>query len=192
MSAGRGARRVFLALPLPAAARQALAERCAFIGRTRHWRAVRADAYHVTVHFFGALEPDALERARQLAHHPRLAAAGAAGCELVGWGRFPARGRARVLHAELGGGGREHVTAVLALARTLVGEAGFAVERRPPHPHVTVARARRGAAPPRPQPQPWPPVPCLLDRLVLFESHPAPSGARYQPLEVQSLAAAVH
>ena len=104
----------------------------------------------------------------------------------MGWGRFPARGRARVLHAELGGGGREHVTAVLALARTLVGEAGFAVERRPPHPHVTVARARGAAAAPRTAPWPGPPVPCLLDRLVLFESHPAPSGARYQPLEVQS------
>ena len=95
------------------------------------------------MHFFGALPADALLRARQLTHHLELAAVAAIRCRLVRFGQFPARGRARVLYAELGEG-REPVTALLALARTVVAAAGFAVERRPPQPHVTVARARRG------------------------------------------------
>ena len=140
---GGSGRRVFLALPLPAAAGSALGRRCACLDAAGRWRAVPPDAYHVTVHFFGALPADALLRARQLTHHPELAAVAAIRCRLVRFGQFPARGRARVLYAELGEG-REPVTALLALARTVVAAAGFAVERRPPQPHVTVARARRG------------------------------------------------
>ena len=140
---GGSGRRVFLALPLPAAACRALGRRCASLDAAGQWRAVPPDAYHVTVHFFGALPADALLRARQLTHHLELAAVAAIRCRLVRFGQYPARGRARVLYAELGEG-REPVTALLALARTVVAAAGFAVERRPPQPHVTVARARRG------------------------------------------------
>lgn len=63
-----GARRVFLALPLPAAARRELAgwSRAALATHASHLRLIDEVGYHATVHFFGPLAAADLSRAQTL------------------------------------------------------------------------------------------------------------------------------
>lgn len=180
-------RRVFLALPLPEAARHELAERCATLAAdSAALRPVPPVGYHVTVHFFGRLASADVARARRLCCHVTLAAMAALPCRLTGLGQLPPRGPARVVYAVLGEG-RVAVTDFLARLRRLVAAAGFPVDRRPPLPHVTVARVRRGRDWRMRSAVTWSGVPFLLDRLVLFESHLGRIGARYEPLATQRL-----
>lgn len=203
-------RRVFLGLPLPAAARRELAalSESALAAHAAHLRLVDPAGYHATVHFFGPLEADDLRRAQALCGQVVKALSAPLRCALAGLAPFPPRGPARVVHAEFGEG-HGALTAFLAAARERIAAAAFPVPARAPLPHVTVARVRRGrrwrmaeqldvlAAVPNasagkrrlcvdfgrlPPRGVASPAPFLLDQLVLFESHLHPAGARYVPL----------
>ena len=204
------ARRVFLALPLPPAARAELARltESALAAHAPHLRLVDPSGYHVTVHFFGPLPCDELRRAQALCGPVVEALAAPVRCRLAGLVQLPPRGPARVVCAVFGEG-HDALAAFLAAAGERIGGAAFPVAARSPLPHVTVARVRHGrrwrmserAALPGAGPdtaagtarrgidfQRLPghgegaPAPFSLDQLVLFESRLHPSGARYVPL----------
>ena len=180
-------RRVFLALPLPQAARQELAARCApLAAQGAALRPVAPAGYHVTVHFFGGLVCGDLARARTLCLDDTLAAVAPLRCRFSALGQLPPRGPARVVHAVIGEGAAALKDFMLRI-RALVAAAGFAVDRRPPLPHVTVARVRRGMKWSARSTVAWSGVAFLLDRLVLFESHLGHPGARYEPLVTRCL-----
>ena len=209
---GRGcneSRRVFLALPLPEAARRDLARRSRSVleAHAPHLRLVDPSGYHATVHFFGPLAAADLLRAEALCGRVVEALAAPLRCALAGLVQLPPRGPARVVCAEFCEG-RATLAAFLAEARERIAAAAFPVPARRPLPHVTVARVRRGrrwrmAGPvafaaalpaagqtvPGSAARPAAPAPFLLDRLVLFESHLHPAGARYVPLATRRPAA---
>ena len=192
--AGAGAsaastRRVFLALPLPRAARQELAAHCApLAAEGAALRPVAPAGYHVTVHFFGSLVRGDLVRARDLCLDDTLAPVAPLRCRFSALGQLPPRGPARVVHAVIGEGAAALKDFMMRM-RALVAAAGFAVDRRPPLPHVTVARVRRGMKWRARSTVTWSGVAFLLDRLVLFESHLGHAGARYEPLATRRLGA---
>ena len=185
--AGAGApaadtRRVFLALPLPHAARQEVAAHCAPLAMEgAALRPVAPAGYHITVHFFGSLACGHLARARELCLDDALASVAPLRCRFSALGQLPPRGAARVVHAVIGEGAAA-LEDFMMQVRGLVAAAGFAVDRRPPLPHVTVARVRRGMKWTARSTVAWSGVAFLLDRLVLFESLLGRAGARYEPL----------
>ena len=203
-----GARRVFLALPLPAAARRELAAmtQSALAAHQACLRLVDPLGYHATVHFFGPLHADDLSRAHTLCAQVAEALPSPLPCALTGLAQLPPRGAARVVCAVFGEG-HDALAAFLAAARNRIGAAGFALPARGALPHVTVARVRHGRHWRMPDRVPVPrtgPGPAdgdtrlgiglrprgpgaaatrfVLDRLVLFESHLHRAGARYVPL----------
>ncbi len=210
-----GARRVFLALPLPAAARRELAglAQSALAAHAAHLRLVAPVGYHATVHFFGPLAAHDLSRAHTLCGQVAQALQAPLPCALTGLAQLPPRGAARVVCAVFGEG-RDALAAFLAEARNRIGAAGFAVPARGPLPHVTVARVRHGRHWRMPDrvalagtgtaaaegntrlgidlrrpPGHGAPARFVLDQLVLFESHLHRAGARYVALTSRRAAA---
>ena len=206
---------MFLALPLPAAARRELAGwvPSALAADADHLRLVDPVGYHATVHFFGPLAADDLSRAHALCGQVAEALPAPLRCALTGLAQLPPRGAARVVCAVFGEG-HDALAAFLAEARNRIGAAAFAVPARSPLPHVTVARVRRGrhwrmpdrvalagtgtAAADgtgrridlrRQRGHGAAPARFVLDQLVLFESRLHRAGARYVPLTSRRAAA---
>ncbi len=184
-------RRLFLAVPVPDAVRDALAAWSAAWRRSDDgWRWVAPAGVHLTLRFYGATEearvPALVERTGALArrHAPFEARA-------LGWGVFPAPNRPRVLWT-----GLEAPAALAALAREAEADAralGYAPEDRAFRPHLTLARAADRGRPLLPGP-PDPRAPVFgavpVRELVVYESHLGPGGARYEALVRASLGGA--
>lgn len=182
--------RTFIAVGVPAAAQQALADaagqlRAAMPPAVR-WAA--PDGMHLTLKFLGDIAPARVEplraaltdAAQETAPFP---------LRLSGLGVFPTPRRPRVLWAGVAGD-----TDALAALQQSVERAsirlGFAPESRPFAPHITIGRVRQGAdsraqhrvgeaidaAPPLP-PSSW-----TADAIQLMQSVPTPGGMRYAEL----------
>ncbi|HXV77552.1 MAG TPA: RNA 2',3'-cyclic phosphodiesterase [Candidatus Polarisedimenticolaceae bacterium] len=144
------------------------------------WRWVPPSQIHLTLRFLGEVD-EATELAAQ--SHWQRAARSVPRFRLAlgGVGRFPPRGRARVLW--IGVGDPDGGTALAELAERIEQAtrlSGFAAERRPFHSHLTLARAGKqapGAVPIAADAVHAPPF--LVDRVVLFQSELGPTGARY-------------
>lgn len=177
--------RLFVALDLPPAAREALLAFAAAAADPEVWRPVPAEAMHVTLAFLGSRPPgDVATVERVLAAEaggaaPRLAL----GAALL----LPPR-RARVLCAELA----DPDGALAALqARVSAGLADAGVytpEKRPFNAHATVARLRPRARPPRAVEGAPAPLSFAGEAVTLYVSRLHPSGARYEPLARATLA----
>jgi len=180
--------RLFVALELPAAAREALVGwRRQALGDAPGLRLVAAGSLHLTLCFLGwqegpALEPIAAACERGLAAAGRHAPPLATGTPV--W--LPKR-RPAVLAV-----GIEDPTGGLAqawqsLAAELAGGGWFAPEGRPFLPHVTVARVGRGT---RVRASELP-APARLEfpgeEVVLYRSMLIPTGARYEALRTWAL-----
>lgn len=181
--------RLFAAIALPAEARAALRQAVA-PWRAEPWpvRWVDAESYHVTLQFFGEAPPAVVPALSQ------ALAAAAAGTPpldlcLTGFGVFPGPGRARVLWADLAA-----PPALELLQHRLVSATaplGFADERLRFQPHVTLGRVRANhrlgrAAVDRLLAQPME-HPFVAEEVALFQSRPAPGGARYHVLHREGL-----
>jgi 2'-5' RNA ligase len=185
--------RLFIAVPLPEPARDALARLVESIpppaeGRPVRW--VRLDGLHVTVRFLGPTAPDrfagveeAMRRAGR-AEHPFAVT-------IRGAGAFPSVHRPRALWVAVDRGADDFGRIAGALDRELRDE-GWPADDRPFRPHLTLARSdgvRAG------------PVTAgaliaaardfsaefVAERLVLFESRTGGGPARYEPLAEQPL-----
>jgi 2'-5' RNA ligase len=197
-------RRLFVAVPLDAAALRAVAslvaelrafEAAMSVGRGAAGRPglrwVRPEGVHVTLRFLGATP------------HPRTAAAVAAledsvvGVEpftirIAGAGAYPRLVAPRVLWLGIAAGADLLADVAARLDRRLA-RAGWSPEERAFDAHLTLARAndaegarqvaaelvRRAAALH---------VEWTADRAVLFESHPGPGGSRYEVVKTVPLA----
>ena len=172
--------RLFVALELPTAPRDALARwRSEVVDQVPGLRAVRPEDLHATLCFLGSRFEHEID---QIA-----AACGVVAGEPVAESAFgrilwlPAR-RPRVLAVSLSDpdGAIARIQSVLSSA--LVAGGWYAPESRPFLAHVTVARVRRDARVP-PVELPAPPASAVrCSRVTLYRSRLSSAGARYQSL----------
>jgi RNA 2',3'-cyclic 3'-phosphodiesterase len=175
--------RLFVALPVPAPAREQIAEVLARL-RATDWpvRWVNADLLHVTLKFFGEVAP---ERYEVIAEALRYAAVGAApmSLRLEQLGAFPSARHPRVLWVGL------DAPPALELLQDRLERGfeaiGFPPEGAPFKAHVTLGRVREGQRLPphalESEIATVKPVACLAKELVLYESLLTPDGPRYTP-----------
>lgn len=134
------ARRLFLALPLPAAVRAELNSLVHALKRQAPGvRWVRPDQMHVTLRFLGDVE-DAecealLESLKRLTDLPPFT------FNLAGMGAFPDRRRPRVVWTGIESG-CDRVVATAAIVEKSVVAAGLPAADRPFSPHLTLGRVK--------------------------------------------------
>ena len=170
--------RLFVALELPLAARDALVAFRDAAADPQIWRPVAPDALHLTLAFLGRRPADDVPAIDEVLYSavgpaPRLALTDAL--------LLPPR-RPRVLSAAL-----EDPDGTLAALQSRVSEgleaAGvFTPEKRRFRAHATVARLRQRARPPRSISVAPEPLEFHGEALTLFLSRLHPHGARYVPL----------
>jgi RNA 2',3'-cyclic 3'-phosphodiesterase len=179
--------RLFVAVDLPDAVRRPIEEAVAPLRAVEGLRWVRPDALHLTLAFLGWVEPALIDPIGQ-----RLSAVASAAASfpthLTTLGRFPDRGKARIVWVGVDDP-EERLTA-------LAGSVGDAlrditeVEDRPFRAHVTVARAKVPitlALPEAPVRAPG----FAVDAIALFRSHLRREGARYESLARWRLGASI-
>jgi 2'-5' RNA ligase len=170
--------RLFVALDLPAAARDAL---LAFQARADPavWRPVGADALHVTLAFLGPRPAEAVEAigavvaAEEGAAAPELALADAL--------LLPPR-RPRVLSAAVADPAGALGALQARVSRALEAAGAYSPEARPFRAHATVARLRPRAPAPREAPGEPGSLAFRGEAVTLYASRLHPSGARYEAL----------
>lgn len=174
---------MFVALDLPAEARQAIAQwRDELVAGRDELRPVAQDALHVTLVFLGwQWEKDAEE----IADAVSAAAAYAPVLTPTGVEVVPPR-RPRLFALDLAD---EEDRARELQARLAIGlEPFYEPEKRPFWPHITLARVKRGQrAEPLPD-APLPGEPFTASCLTLYRSTLRPQGALYEPLARTDLA----
>jgi len=188
-------RRLFVAVPLPTSAVDAIVELVAGVRQrvpdadTVRW--VRLDGLHLTVRFLGPAHESAIEALSAVVDNaagarPRFEVA------IAGGGSFPPAGRPRVLWLGLADGSDALASLAAALAPRL--EAlGWPREDRPFRAHLTIARCdgvKAGAAAAKALQAAAQDLHVRFeaDRLVLFESLTGRGPARYVPLHESDLA----
>lgn len=172
--------RLFVALELPASARDILARwRGAVLRDIRSLRPVPVEQLHATLCFLGS---------RPVAEIDDIAAAcgvvagePAAETRLSAAVWLPAR-RPRVLAVHLADDSGAVARIQAALASALVAGGWYAPESRPFLPHVTVARVAKDARIKTPGLEPPPPAEVRCSRVTLYRSRLGSGGARYEPL----------
>jgi len=170
--------RLFVALDLPPAARDALAAAGAAADRDI-WRPVAPEALHITLAFLGARPPDDVSVIQPIlaGEDGRPAPRLALGAPLL----LPPR-RARVLTVEVADpDGTLH--ALQARVSDALARAGvYTPEQRPFRAHVTIGRLRPRVKPPREAGIALEPVAFTGEAVTLYVSRLHPSGARYEAL----------
>jgi 2'-5' RNA ligase len=137
-----GTRRLFFALPLSAAVRDALESPLGDVPGGLPGRPVPPGSWHLTLRFLGDLDPVA---ARAVQREVEGAVLGPPfSLELGGWGAFPRPDRARVLWLGVteGEGPLRELT---RRVETAVRAAGLPAEHRPFAAHLTLSRLREPA-----------------------------------------------
>jgi len=131
--------RVFAGIALPAEIRTAIEVATAPLRTTiPGFRWVPPENLHLTIVFLGWVDPDDVEPIRA-ALDASVASAAPFSARLGAAGRFPDRGRARVLWVGFTSGA-DALSDLAGSARVAV--AGRVPDDRPFRPHITVARAR--------------------------------------------------
>ncbi len=180
--------RLFAALPVPEPARSLLAAILEDLA-SRDWpvRWVRPEGLHLTLKFFGSVEPN---QAEALAGVLRSATEGIGPMALnaTGLATFPLGQRAKVIWIGLEAPGSLELLQD-AIERACV-PLGFPVEGRPFRPHITLGRVKEGSRLTREamagvsQPAD---IPFLADQIVLFQSRPGSRGSVYSALHTFAL-----
>lgn len=177
--------RSFLALEISEAARDWIEERGREMKRDMkgNIRWVKRDALHITLHFFGKIPRQAIEKVGEILgpltreYPPFL-------LRMKGIGAFPNLRNPRVLWA-----GVEDMTETRKLKdfheamRASLAKAGFAVEKRPFTPHVTIGRVKKFTKFSGKNFHDLPECPLFsVADLTFFQSDLTPKGPIYQPL----------
>ena len=175
--------RLFVALDLPADAREALVEwRDDAFARRDDVRLVDPAALHVTLVFLGYLPEEEIERVRELMRGAVPADDATPVLTAMGVRPVPPK-RTRLFALDLADEDDRAGRVQAAVSDALEAARLFEPEKRPFWPHVTLARVRKGAraAPfggPAPPSDPW-----RAQAVTLYRSRLSPRGARYEPLE---------
>ena len=175
--------RALLAVPLPEHIKESIRitqkDLQAMIPEVR-W--TRLENLHLTLHFFGEIEQETLEKVK-------VSMLSLKGCqrpfqvEVKDLGAFPKANRPRVIW--LGLEPRDQLERLYRATRKCLRQAGLATDSRPYSPHLTLGRLRGGK----------PDLTALfssiqrktidrliIDRLILYESRLRPDGAQHIPL----------
>jgi RNA 2',3'-cyclic 3'-phosphodiesterase len=180
--------RLFVALELPASARDILARwRGSVLRDLPALRPVPVEHLHATLCFLGSRPASQIEEiaaacgvvAGEPVLEPRLG-------EPV-W--LPAR-RPRVLAVRLQDGSGALARVQAALSAALASGGWYAPESRPFLGHVTVARIAKDARVEAPSLEPPPAVEVRCSRVTLYRSRLGSGGARYEPLSAVELGSA--
>jgi 2'-5' RNA ligase len=175
--------RMFVALDLPAEARDAIAAwRDELVAGRADLRPVAPEALHVTLAFLGWQDEATAERIAETAFG---AAAGMAAPRLTATepAAIPPRGAPRLFALDLADDGGRAVALQGAVSDALEAARFYRPEKRPFWPHVTLARVKRGArAGPLPESPRPPSAPFEAAELTLYRSTLRPQGALYEPL----------
>jgi len=143
-------------------------------------RWVKPETMHLTLHFFGDLNDESLEKAGSV-----MVSIGSLippfSMTLSGIDAFPSPSRARVFWLGIK---CDRINGLYAALETGLEEVGFVREKRAFHPHITLGRCRS-------QPQRSGHIlspetdtvagEMTVDRMVLYESQLLPSGAVHRP-----------
>ena len=175
--------RAFLAIPLP----QQVQDSISSVQRQLQTqipdaRWVRPKNLHLTLHFFGEIGEESLEKIK-------VSVLSVKGCrrpfmvEVKGLGAFPNLHRPRIIWLDLEP--KDQLRQLHQECSKALHQAGAVTETRPYSPHLTICRLR----------QPQPDLAALfssvghrqigqlsVDKLVLFESRLQPGGAEHIPL----------
>jgi 2'-5' RNA ligase len=197
--AGMPGRRLFVAVPLPDDAAEAVrsvvdevrAEPLPAGARDVRW--VRLDGLHLTLRFLGPTPDGRIEPTAAAVRAVAASAAEPFDLELGGAGTFPRQGRPRALWIGIAEGAERLGRLAIELDAALVA-AGWPSEPRPFRPHLTLARSDGVAAGTlvagrladamsdrR--------IPVRIDRLGLFESVTGGGPARYVPVTSEPMGA---
>lgn len=173
--------RLFVAVPLAEPMRAALRAHLARAtgGRPVPGRRTPPESWHLTLRFLGATDAAAGARLVEALRGAALGPAFAMGFD--GLGAFPQAGRAHVLWIGVDAGA-DTLRALADVVERAAVAAGFAREPRRFSAHLTLSRMRPAqdvrsilaAAPPAP------PDRQVVDAVVLYRSHLARDGARYE------------
>ncbi len=173
--------RCFLAVDLDASVREQIAQiGGALEGPLSGARFTPAENLHLTLKFLGELAQSAVERLAEQAA-AKLAREPCFEVTLAGLGAFPNARAARVFWLGVSRGGG----ALARIARKLDATAarfGVPKEKRPYQAHLTLARLREPVSIPLERLAAPEPLQVHVERVTLFESRLAPSGARHIPL----------
>jgi 2'-5' RNA ligase len=173
--------RLFVALELPSAAREALVGwQSAVLAGREDLRAVGSEALHVTLAFLGSRPEDEIA-AIGAAVGGAVPGLPAAHLVPVAVQAVPRR-RPRLFAVDLSDPDSRAEAVQAAVSEALSGGGFYEPERRAFWPHVTVARVRRGAREVAPLELPPPAEPFDASEVVLYRSHLSPRGARYEAL----------
>jgi RNA 2',3'-cyclic 3'-phosphodiesterase len=170
--------RLFVALELPVAARDALVAFRDAAADPEVWRPVATESLHLTLAFLGRRPATDVTAISAVLHEaagpaPRLALTDAL--------LLPPR-RARVLCADLADLDGTLAALQRRVSDGLAAAGVYVPEKRPYRAHATVARLRPRARPPRTVDAAPEPLEFTGEALTLFESRLHPHGARYEPL----------
>ena len=149
--AGMPGRRLFIAVPLPADAAEAVrsivdevrAEPLPTGARDVRW--VRLDGLHLTLRFLGPTPDDRLQATTAAVHTAAAAAPGPIDLALGGAGTFPPEGRPRALWIGIVSG-EEPLAALSAGIDRALAANGWDPQHRPFRAHLTLARSDGVAA----------------------------------------------
>jgi 2'-5' RNA ligase len=170
--------RLFVALELPPAARDALVAFRDAAADPELWRPVAPEAIHLTLAFLGRRPAADVATIEAIL---RAAAGPAPRLQLAQALLLPPR-RARVLCAALTDPDGTLAALQSRVSDGLADAGVYAPEKRPFRAHATVARLRARARPPRAVDAAPAPLEVAGGPLTLFESRLHPHGARYEPL----------
>jgi 2'-5' RNA ligase len=170
--------RLFVALELPGAAREALARWArAAAGGDPALRLVGVDALHVTLAFLGEREPGEVAALTSMVQGAGPPATGLATGPVL-W-LAPRRPHVMTVAVD---DTRGELAALHATVWHGLAPLGFTPETRAFRPHVTVARVRRGDGTPRRDVQAPPHIPFDGSAVSLMRSHIGSRPARYEVL----------
>lgn len=173
--------RSFIAIPLSEPVRTAAGEIQSRLQKSLpDVRWTRPGTMHLTLHFFGEIDEEKLEKARAVvvsieSLFPPFSVT------LSGVGAFPSEHRARVFWL---GVHSDKIAELHDILSARLEQAGFACDRRPFRPHLTLGRSRgRNLKAGHILSQEVDTVAgeMTVDRLVLFESELRPTGAVHRP-----------
>jgi RNA 2',3'-cyclic 3'-phosphodiesterase len=173
--------RLFAGVELPAEVRTAMEVATAPLRTTiPGFRWVPAENLHLTLVFLGWVDPGEVEPIRSALEGAATPAA-AFTARLGHPGRFPDRGKARILWVGFEGGA-EALADLAGRARDGVAER--VTDARPFRPHVTVARARQPVRVTASALEAVPPLDrdVRVDVVTLFRSHLGSPHPRYEPI----------
>ena len=175
--------RAFLASPLPRQLQESIrviqSELQASIAEAR-W--TRPENLHLTLHFFGEIEQETLEKLK-------VSVLSVKGCqrpfqvEVKGLGAFPDPYRPRVIW--LGLEPRDQIEQLHRATEQCLCQAGLTTDSRPYSPHLTIGRLLGGKLDLTKlfsSMQKKTIEPLTVDRLILYESRLRPEGAQHIPL----------